>query len=58
MVFENSTLHFLEIEITRFLFNTAQSVYNTAHLITFFFLYKNKFYKNIEAQNRQRTMEI
>ena len=25
---------------------------------TLFFLYKNKFYKNIEAQNRQRTIEI
>ncbi len=26
--------------------------------LTLFFLYKNKSYKNIEAQNRQRTMEI
>ncbi len=25
---------------------------------TLFFLYKNNFYKNIEAQKRQRTMEI
>ncbi len=25
---------------------------------TLFFLWKNKFYKNIEAQNRQRTMEV
>ncbi len=27
-------------------------------VVSSFFLYKIKFYKNIEAQNRQRTMEI
>ncbi len=29
-----------------------------AKVDTLFFHNKNKFYKNIEAQNRQRTMEI
>ena len=45
-------------ETSECLFQSSTAPAGYWHIATFFFLYKNKFNKNIEAENCERTMEI